>query len=785
MQQYSVDRIHEIADKVYRGLAFFTRDLNLPEALAEKYTPGTIIREESAVAVTACLQGMLTTHSYVILSNHMEKLPGVTENQGGNLYRAPAGSRFKVLGVQSVHGKTGIFLLHLPQDADWKVYGHLEFQMDEEIYLQAVEQFIRKICQTPALELADPRWLQCCSHPLGMDKNGEFYPVDQQPQKKADLEEEPSEPVSLRDRFRGCLLGGAVGDALGYPVEFRQESGIAAHYGPRGIQLLEQAGRPAVVSDDTQMTLFAVNAIIYAKEKKIDLRSALWLAYREWLGTQGNTSRMENPGSPQMELYRVPELHARRAPGTTCLTAISTSPNGGTMEHPINSSKGCGTVMRAAPFGLMAAGCQDLRTGRLQAFRAAAVDAALTHGHRLAWESSGMLAEMIFHILKADPSQEFLKEVIGSASSGEPELDRLLSAAVQYAGDDRIPSLDAVHALGEGWVAEEALAIAVYSALRYPRDAASAIRTAVNHGGDSDSTGAICGSIMGAWLGAEAIHKAFDLENLEMRDLIVKMADVLYDAVFAEPPQEQPDPEPQEPDPTLKPLRKVGMLYTELTKKALAICFDAHRDQRDQSGLPYVFHPFHVAEQLETEEEICTALLHDVLEDSFYTVEDLRRAGFPESVLEAVSLMTHDEREPYLDYVRRIRKNPIARRVKLADLTHNCDLDRLNAVTAKDRERIEKYRQAMKILEAKQEKKQKLTCCEQYALSEDGNITLNVIMDEDRNPCCYYVVGNGELLISLTPEQAEKIRRQVAPDRSIQEALAIYGALNHWNSYLS
>jgi len=150
---------------------------------------------------------------------------------------------------------------------------------------------------------------------------------------------------------------------------------------------------------------------------------------------------------------------------------------------------------------------------------------------------------------------------------------------------------------------------------------------------------------------------------------------------------------------SLQPLRSVGMRYTPLTKKALAICFDAHKEQRDKSGAPYVFHPFHLAEQMETEAEICTALLHDTVEDSSYTLDDLRAAGFPEEILDAISLMTHNDAEPYMDYVARIRHNPIARRVKLADLAHNSTLARLDSPTPKDLARREKYLAAIALLQ--------------------------------------------------------------------------------------
>ena len=140
------------------------------------------------------------------------------------------------------------------------------------------------------------------------------------------------------------------------------------------------------------------------------------------------------------------------------------------------------------------------------------------------------------------------------------------------------------------------------------------------------------------------------------------------------------------------------MIYTPATKKAMKLCFLAHKDQTDKSGLPYVFHPFHVAEQMPDEDTVVTALLHDVIEDTPYTLDDLRAMGFGEAVLEALSLMTHEKSEPYMDYVARLRDNPIARTVKLADLRHNSDLSRLDVIDEKARERAEKYKRAILLL---------------------------------------------------------------------------------------
>ena len=161
------------------------------------------------------------------------------------------------------------------------------------------------------------------------------------------------------------------------------------------------------------------------------------------------------------------------------------------------------------------------------------------------------------------------------------------------------------------------------------------------------------------------------------------------------------------------------MLYTPATKKAMKLCFAAHKDQVDKSGVPYVFHPFHLAEQMQDEQTTVAALLHDVAviyftfvvfqmpvddnfiavaEDSGCTLEDLAAMGFDEAVINALRLLTHDKRVPYLEYVARLRTDPIARAVKLADLRHNSDLSRLDAVDEKALRRVEKYAEAIRLL---------------------------------------------------------------------------------------
>ena len=140
------------------------------------------------------------------------------------------------------------------------------------------------------------------------------------------------------------------------------------------------------------------------------------------------------------------------------------------------------------------------------------------------------------------------------------------------------------------------------------------------------------------------------------------------------------------------------MIYTYMTKKALKLSFEAHKDQVDKSGIPYVYHPFHLAEQMIDENTTIVALLHDVAEDTDVTVDDIRKMGFSEEICEALSLMTHDKNVPYMEYVKKLKSNPIAKVVKLADLKHNSDLTRLGAVDEKALKRVEKYKRAMEEL---------------------------------------------------------------------------------------
>lgn len=141
------------------------------------------------------------------------------------------------------------------------------------------------------------------------------------------------------------------------------------------------------------------------------------------------------------------------------------------------------------------------------------------------------------------------------------------------------------------------------------------------------------------------------------------------------------------------------MIYTPLTKKALSLAFEAHKNQLDKSELPYIFHPFHLAEQMSEEYTTCVALLHDGVEDSKYTIQDLIELGFPSQVIEAIKVLIHSNDIPYFDYINRVKMNSMATRVKIVDLIHNSDLTRLNKISTDDLRRIDEYNKALLILE--------------------------------------------------------------------------------------
>jgi ADP-ribosylglycohydrolase len=335
----------------------------------------------------------------------------------------------------------------------------------------------------------------------------------------------------LMDRIRGSLIGGAAGDALGYPVEFMGSGEILVRYGREGITRfeLDHSGF-ALVSDDTQMTLFTANGLLNARKQGISLKYGIARAYIEWYLTQ---TGQRSPNFKECWISDIPELNHRRAPGTTCMSSLSDLFYG---KDPYNNSKGCGGVMRIAPIPLYAA-----VNGRMTVQEAAllAGDAAgITHQHPLGFIPAALAAYIIYRLaLDERPARQLLEKYICDGMASIATLYPQHAAAVKYMGElcDKAvslangtgPDMANVESLGGGWVGDEALAIALYCAVKHFDSFEKAMIAAVNHSGDSDSTGAVCGNILGAAIGYEAIPQFFK-DDLEMHDLILHIADDLY-----------------------------------------------------------------------------------------------------------------------------------------------------------------------------------------------------------------------------------------------------------------
>jgi len=329
------------------------------------------------------------------------------------------------------------------------------------------------------------------------------------------------------DHFAGCLLGGAVGDALGAPVEFMSLERIRAAFGPGGVtDYAEAYGRRGAITDDTQMTMFTAEGLLRACCQRslhgvLNFAVVVHHAYLRWLGTQGQTSSCQDILSVEGGwLMEVRALHARRAPGNTCISALRAR-RMGTMDQPLNNSKGCGGVMRMAPVGLFFDDPEE-------AFAMGCEFAAITHGHPSGYLAAGCFAAIISHIMAGVGLSDAVHRTMAllQAKSGCGECVAALNRAMAQASRTE-PSAQMVETLGAGWVAEEALAIAVYCSLAANGDFRRGVLLAVNHSGDSDSTGAITGNILGALSGKTAIPADW-LDGLELRAETEELADDLF-----------------------------------------------------------------------------------------------------------------------------------------------------------------------------------------------------------------------------------------------------------------
>ncbi|MEV0293049.1 ADP-ribosylglycohydrolase family protein [Nocardia sp. NPDC050710] len=327
------------------------------------------------------------------------------------------------------------------------------------------------------------------------------------------------------DRVRGALLGGAIGDALGWPIEFLSSAQIRAGHGDAGVtDFLPEYGAPQQVTDDTQMTLFTAEGLLRCPPGA-DPVPALRRSYLRWLHTQHESG----PGTtPDGWLLDQRFLYAVRAPGNACMSGLQQQKRGYIAPvplgkaGPVNSgSKGCGTVMRSAPFGLAGLGPE-------RAFHAAARCAQLTHGHPTGYLAAGAFAALIDRIVSGADLRTALRETIIQLTAVPDSAETVVALERASALADTAPATpEVVEQVGAGWTAEECLAIAVHCALRAESgDVRAALLLSVNHSGDSDSTGAVTGNLLGAIHGLSALPRPW-AAAVEGRDVLIQIADDL------------------------------------------------------------------------------------------------------------------------------------------------------------------------------------------------------------------------------------------------------------------
>ena len=313
------------------------------------------------------------------------------------------------------------------------------------------------------------------------------------------------------DQLAGCLLGGALGDALGYPVEFEKVSQMSQEHD------FDKIVGKLIVSDDTQMTLFTANALLLDG----NLRINTWNCYQDWLETQFKQGKSELSHRPISWLMKYPEMYASREPGRTCLMTLMRGIPGD-LNEPINQSKGCGALMRVAPLAFI---------DREDPYSVAIENSALTHGHQMSHIASAALVGLLRYISEGETlydSVSLMRQDIKRIFMGSLEVkvfDDLLQQAI-LASEKDFDDMEIISRLGEGWVAEETLAIALYCSLKYPNDLKKALRVTVLHDGDSDLTGSVTGQILGTLLGAKKLPQE-EIKRLDLLEPLMKMIERL------------------------------------------------------------------------------------------------------------------------------------------------------------------------------------------------------------------------------------------------------------------
>ena len=334
--------------------------------------------------------------------------------------------------------------------------------------------------------------------------------------------------ISKEDRYKGCLLGGAIGDALGLDLEFMDAKRIKNCYGDDGIQELEIGlSGEAEFSDDTQMTIFTIDGLLKSIGDEFDSNippqiEDMHESYLNWYKTQTESysGKIQNDGW----IIKSSGLYQRKGPGETCMSSLKTG-KVGTVDKPINRSKGNGGVMRVAPIGLLYHQNPEL------AFKIGMDNAAITHGHPSAYLAAGFMASLIANItngLSLDDSVNEALSILQKQEDSEEVVEKILLA--KELASENISVEKAIRQIGQGWTAEEAIGISLYCAFMSPEDYKEAVKMSVNHAGDSDTTGAITGNIMGTLLGIQSIP-----ENWKSKIQDKKLLNTLSDDLIKVP----------------------------------------------------------------------------------------------------------------------------------------------------------------------------------------------------------------------------------------------------------
>lgn len=337
------------------------------------------------------------------------------------------------------------------------------------------------------------------------------------------------------DKYTGCLIGGAIGDALGAPIEFMDLQKIKSTYGKKGVvDYIEYENRVGEFTDDTQMILFTAEGILRAYNRRIHrgidgaLIPIIRKSYLRWLETQGikyhSSDRLQLNGW----LVQQKELHKQRAPGNTCINSLA-SGEFGTIDNPINDSKGCGTVMRVAPVGLFYNDDSDF------AFKIACEISALTHGHPSGYLSAGFLAALIAELSHGNDLLASINKctyILQKWIGHEETLCAVQKSVELYKRLKRKRKIDPeyLEKLGQGWIAEEALSISLLCSLLYENDFEKGVLLSINHSGDSDSTGAITGNILGVINGESKIPFNW-IVKLKYSNLVIEVAEDLHTCI--------------------------------------------------------------------------------------------------------------------------------------------------------------------------------------------------------------------------------------------------------------